>query len=1058
MNSELMEKIDTNELEKAFGLAKKVVSKEYLCDLNKYEVKKLPQDLGNECIEDRARIFKFTQLISDKNENVMDKMVTVLNAAHSSKATVVTIICGKEDTTDYYWGIVDKEKEADASTKETVLKGVLNGNFSGLKTNDLNEDERKNLIEEIFKDDCCVDSISGIASIRKEEENSSYAKFVQGIEHLVDSLQGKTYNLVVIADPVSDREIAEAKLGLETLHTQFSPFLRTSFSVNENESITLTESHTDSVTRSIGTSTSLANNYSTTNGWSESTTEGNNENKDVGQILGVLGAAGIGMLGGNIIAASMIGGQFGSVAIGSSGTNYGKTDTSSQSYSKSTGTTETTSDSSAIQNGNTTSEAEGKMHGKMLQFSNENKTVKNVLDQIDKNIDRLKKCEAYGAFNCAAYVIASDPQTAGLVADSYNALMRGDASCLQTSHINRWSKDDTKEIKKYLEKFSHPLFQSPENDEILFSPATMLNAYELAVSMGLPKKSINGLPVFEMASFGRNVFTTDTEENQETSAEIKLGKIYHMGEEQNVSVNLNKKSLAMHTFITGSTGSGKSNTIYQLLKELKNNDTHFLVVEPAKGEYKHVFGNENNVHVYGTNSDKSPLLKINPFRFPEGIHVLEHIDRVIEIFNVCWPMYAAMPAVLKDSVERAYVNAGWNLATSKNKYSNNLYPTFADVLDELVFVMNESAFSGEVRDNYVGSLATRIKSLTNGIYGEIFSSDELGDNKLFEENVIVDLSRVGSVETKSMIMGILVMRLQEYRIASDKMNASLQHVTVLEEAHNLLKKTSTEQCSESSNLLGKSVEMLSNAIAEMRTYGEGFIIADQAPGLLDKSVIRNTNTKIIMRLPDEEDRNLVGKAANLSEDQIKELSKLPTGVAAVYQNNWAEPVLCKIEKYDESNQPYQYNSSSANSDGETETSESKNNILKALLDKAAGEELDMNISELSEIILGSDLKASVKREILSLISGRISKSLESVSKAVTDIVCDDEMVKGISEVTSVEDWESKILDLGSSYLDRMSIEYQNKVMECIVLEYAKKTDDPEKYVNIWEKYKKGDIC
>mgnify|MGYP004508111373 FL=1 len=252
--------------------------------------------------------------------------------------------------------------------------------------------------------------------------------------------------------------------------------------------------------------------------------------------------------------------------------------------------------------------------------------------------------------------------------------------------------------------------------------------------------------------------------------------------------------------------------------------------------------------------------------------------------------------------------------------------------------------------------------------------------------------------------------------------------------------------------------MLSNAIAEMRTYGEGFIIADQAPGLLDKSVIRNTNTKIIMRLPDEEDRNLVGKAANLSEDQIKELSKLPTGVAAVYQNNWAEPVLCKIEKYDESNQPYQYNSSSANSDGETETSESKNNILKALLDKAAGEELDMNISELSEIILGSDLKASVKREILSLISGRISKSLESVSKAVTDIVCNDEMVKGISEVTSVEDWESKILDLGSSYLDRMSIEYQNKVMECIVLEYAKKTDDPEKYVNIWEKYKKGDIC
>ena len=67
--------------------------------------------------------------------------------------------------------------------------------------------------------------------------------------------------------------------------------------------------------------------------------------------------------------------------------------------------------------------------------------------------------------------------------------------------------------------------------------------------------------------------------------------------------------------------------------------------------------------------------------------------------------------------------------------------------------------------------------------------------------------------------------------------------TVLEEAHNILRRTSFEQSSEGSNLTGKSVEMISNAIAEMRTYGEGFIIVDQAPGLLDMSAIRNTNTK-----------------------------------------------------------------------------------------------------------------------------------------------------------------------------------------------------------------------
>ena len=130
--------------------------------------------------------------------------------------------------------------------------------------------------------------------------------------------------------------------------------------------------------------------------------------------------------------------------------------------------------------------------------------------------------------------------------------------------------------------------------------------------------------------------------------------------------------------------------------------------------------------------------------------------------------------------------------------------------------------------------------------------------------MIIDLSRVGSAETKALLMGLLVMKLQEYRMAKQEgSDSALRHVTVLEEAHNLLKRTSTEQSSDSANLLGKSVEMLGNAIAEMRTYGEGFIIADQAPGLMDMAAIRNTNTKIIMRLPDQGDRELVGKAAGL---------------------------------------------------------------------------------------------------------------------------------------------------------------------------------------------------
>ena len=337
-----------------------------------------------------------------------------------------------------------------------------------------------------------------------------------------------------------------------------------------------------------------------------------------------------------------------------------------------------------------------------------------------------------------------------------------------------------------------------------------------------------------------------------------------------------------------------------MINETKQVGTKFLVIEPAKGEYKNVFG---DVNVFGTNPLIMPLLRINPFSFPTGVHVLEHIDRLTEIFNVCWPMYSAMPAVLKKAMLDAYESCGWDLRLSVNRLSRgeDVYPSFLDLFLSLEKVITESAYSEEVKSNYSGALLTRVESLTNGLNGEIFSVNELSNMVLFDENCIIDLSRVGSQETKSLIMGILIMRLSEYRMTgANTPNSALKHLTVLEEAHNILKRVSTEQSQEGSNMAGKSVEMITNAIAEMRTYGEGFVIVDQSPTSVDKAAIKNTNTKIVMRLPDEDDRKVSGKAAGMNDKQIDEIAKLPTGVAVVYQNDWVSPVLCKIDRMEDS--------------------------------------------------------------------------------------------------------------------------------------------------------------
>lgn len=532
---------------------------------------------------------------------------------------------------------------------------------------------------------------------------------------------------------------------------------------------------------------------------------------------------------------------------------------------------------------------------------------------------RLDQSTALGMWDFAAYILSEDYDVANNVAHSYLALTLGEESYMSKSAISVWKgnvkeeKDIAKEIAGYIRQLRHPVFAL--NSELtkedraynvypsIVTATTTLSGKELAYSLNFPQKSIAGLPVLECAEFGRNVVTFNAADDK---SGLELGHIFHMNHEENNSVLLEKNSLTSHTFITGSTGSGKSNTVYRILSQARKNGAKFLVIEPAKGEYKNVFGMRKDVSVYGTNPDISPLLRINPFSFPKGIHVLEHLDRLVEIFNVCWPMYAAMPAVLKNAVEKSYEECGWNLTESENIYGDNLYPQFSDVARNVKSIIDSSEYDTENKGAYKGSLLTRLHSLTNGINGLIFTNDELSMEELFDENVIADLSRVGSSETKSLIMGMLVLKLQEYRMTQGEMNAPLRHITVLEEAHNLLKRTSTEQVSETANLLGKSVEMIANAIAEMCTYGEGFIIADQSPGLLDMAAIRNTNTKIIMRLPDITDRELVGKAANLNENQIIELAKLPCGVAAVYLNEWVQPVLCKVERYDIPDTSYEY--------------------------------------------------------------------------------------------------------------------------------------------------------
>lgn len=1053
----------------AIGNADVLLNKTYLSVLNSAHIEEqYPIVSDNEKIIEEfnkeVRFFDVTQIVLNKSENMRDKLVTVFNSVGTTGASLLMHIKGSVDKVTIQFGVRNTDSKKIGLSQE-VLEKNLKANFPGSLFSNCDKNALKKEILDAIPFTGVVSTVTDVAGLRFEEETKD-RQFMQGIEKLIDTLQGENYSLLLIADPINLTDLNASRRALENLYSSLVPFCESQFTVGSNETDSVNKSITNTVTDTVNES--ITHTVTHTVGKSETYTEGTNKNVNVnpGALAGV--GAGVGAAIGSVIpgVGTVVGGAIGGAIGGVAGlVSFSK----GKSESVAEGTNESDSDSEGKTSGSSHSEGksntEGSSHSdgssQSLQIKFENHGVKQLLERIDETLKRYNTCADLGMWNCGVYCISESEYVSQMAASVYQSLIRGKNSSLENGNITIWNKEQSKQIINSLKHMTHPML---DIGGMRVTPGTLISSSELAIEAGLPNHSVPGIPVIECAEFGRTVTSYD---DAKISRGIELGNIYNMHSEEKLAVNLDANSLSSHTFITGSTGSGKSNTVYQLLDSLRNRGITFLVVEPAKGEYKNIFGSNADVNVFGTNPDLSPLLRINPFSFPhanedatKNIHILEHLDRLIEIFNVCWPMYAAMPAVLKEAVEKSYEDCGWNLSESTNKYGADLYPTFADVTRNIRIIIDSSEYDAENKGAYKGSLITRLKSLTNGINGLIFTTDEIESKDLFDENVIVDLSRVGSAETKSLIMGLLVLKLQEYRMTSGAMNAPLRHITVLEEAHNLLKRTSTEQSQDSGNLQGKSVEMLTNSIAEMRTYGEGFIIADQAPALLDMAVIRNTNTKIIMRLPDQDDRELVGKAANLNDDQIIELAKLPRGVAAVYQNEWVEPVLCKVQNFSVDKITKQKKSFESYSYKRPESEKKEDFIVERveiaqLLCNGVAVTDESKLRELKSKLWKLDLQGSTKVLILNAVKTPLESPRYTKLSPVISELFPKVHTAFVTTFTRTSDTEQWTIDVDNAIREQIKSDMEEELLrsirQCIITDYLHnelgKTELLEKWAN-----------
>ena len=260
------------------------------------------------------------------------------------------------------------------------------------------------------------------------------------------------------------------------------------------------------------------------------------------------------------------------------------------------------------------------------------------------------------------------------------------------------------------------------------------------------------------------------------------------------------------------------------------------MVESAKSEYRALIENPRfrDLRVFTVGDDTASPLRLNPFEVPPGILIQTHIDYVKSLFSAAFVLYPPMPYVLEQSVQEIYEDRGWDVAlntNSRGSESDRSYPTLSDLAAKVPVIVDRMGYEQRITMDVKAGLLARINQLRlGGGKGLMLNTRRsVPDAVLFEAPCLLELKQIVSDDEKAFIIGLVLIRLYEYHEARQRKGHGLVHLTLIEEAHRLLRNVSTEQGGDSANPKGRAIEVFTNILSEIRAYGEGILVAEQIP-------------------------------------------------------------------------------------------------------------------------------------------------------------------------------------------------------------------------------------
>ena len=362
------------------------------------------------------------------------------------------------------------------------------------------------------------------------------------------------------------------------------------------------------------------------------------------------------------------------------------------------------------------------------------------------------------------------------------------------------------------------------------------------------------------------------------------------------------KNLAKHAFIAGVPGSGKTNTMHHLTSTLwKKHRIPFLVLEPAKQEYRALVNQKGmeGVYVFSPNADMSFPLHINPFEFPKGLMLAEHIRRLCSVFEGAFPLDNPMPFLLDQAIEAVYRDLGWTPETIYTDETTLKFPTMSMLYKRLEDELKTTTYSEEIRGNLESALKVRIGSLLRREMGDVFDvpNSTIPPEKWLTIPAVIELESMGTGPANFLTLMLCALIREALKVNPHHDKDYARHVIFIEEAHNLIGPEAEETSGADANPKQAATAFVVKMLAEVRALKEGIVIADQLPTVMAQEVIKNTSLKIGLRITSADDRGLLGSTMAANSLQLEEMATFNVGRSLISYEGLMRPFTMQTHEW-----------------------------------------------------------------------------------------------------------------------------------------------------------------